>query len=137
MKIRRLDHVSFAVADVAATTGLLQRLLGLQVTLDTCFGNTRKTLMEAGNAKLELLHSNDATSRTGAFLAERGPGFFHLCFEVEDVAEAARTLAAQGVGLLDAAPIRTLEGGLAIFADPAATGGILLEFKQSGPAPLP
>lgn len=135
MRIRRLDHVSFAVADLPATSGLLQRLLGLPVTLDADLGGTRKTLMDAGNAKLELLHSADPGSRTGAFLAERGPGFFHLCFEVEDVAEATRALAEQGVGLLDPTPIRTLEGGLAVFADPLATGGILLEFKQPGSAP--
>jgi methylmalonyl-CoA/ethylmalonyl-CoA epimerase len=132
MKIKRLDHVSFAVADVTATKSLLEKVLGLPVTLDTTFGSTRKALMDAGNAKLELLHSADPGSRTGAFLAKRGPGFFHLSFEVEDIAEATRSLAAMGIGLLDAAPIRTLEGGSAIFADPEATGGILLEFKQAG-----
>jgi methylmalonyl-CoA/ethylmalonyl-CoA epimerase len=133
MRIRRIDHVSFAVGDLTATSALLQRLLGLPLTLDAVLGTTRKVLLDAGNAKVELLHSPDATSRTGAFLAARGPGFFHLCFEVDDVADAARTLAEQGVGLLDAAPLPTVEGGLAIFADPAATGGVLLEFKQAAP----
>ena len=132
MKIKRLDHVSFAVADVGATTELLKRLLDLPVTLDTTIGSTRKTLLDAGNAKLELLESNDPNSRTGTFIQKNGHGFFHLSFEVDDVLDAARELAAQGIGLLDPNPIPTLEGGLAIFADPSCTGGILLEFKQRG-----
>jgi methylmalonyl-CoA/ethylmalonyl-CoA epimerase len=136
MKVKRLDHVSFAVADVGGMTQMLQRLLGLPVLVDADLGNTRKALLDAGNAKIELLFSADPKSRTGSFIAKKGLGFFHLSFEVDDVAEAARALAEHGVGLLEAHPIRTPEGGLAIFTDPATTGGIMLEFKQAGPSPV-
>ncbi len=137
MKIKRLDHVSFAVADVGSTTRLLERLLGVPVLVDSELGSTRKSLLDAGNAKIELLFSADPKTRTGAFIAAKGLGFFHLSFEVDDIEEAARFVTEQGVNLLESKPIRTPEGALAIFTDPATTGGIMLEFKQAAACPAP
>jgi methylmalonyl-CoA epimerase len=72
----------------------------------------------AGNAALER------------FLARRGPGLHHVCFEVEDLGGALATLKAAGVRLIDETPRPGARGHLVAFLHPAATGGVLFELCE-------
>ena len=72
----------------------------------------------AGNAALER------------FLARRGPGLHHVCFEVDDLSGALATLKAAGVRLIDETPRPGARGHLVAFLHPAATGGVLFELCE-------
>jgi methylmalonyl-CoA/ethylmalonyl-CoA epimerase len=61
------------------------------------------------------------------FLAARGPGLHHVCFEVEDLPAALASLKAAGVRLIDEAPRPGARGHDVAFLHPAATGGVLFE----------
>jgi methylmalonyl-CoA/ethylmalonyl-CoA epimerase len=136
IKVKRIDHVAVAVGDRDAASGSLSALFGLtagaretvagQMT-DVAFlhpadPNSDDTAVEicapAGNAALER------------FLARRGPGLHHVCFEVEDLGGALATLKAAGVRLIDETPRPGARGHLVAFLHPAETGGVLFELCE-------
>ena len=64
------------------------------------------------------------------FLARRGPGLHHVCFEVDDLRGALATLKAAGVRLIDETPRPGARGHRVAFLHPAATGGVLFELCE-------
>jgi len=64
------------------------------------------------------------------WIAEKGTGLFHICFEVADIDGALAELRAKGVKLRDETP-RIGHGGARIaFLDPASTGNVLIELAE-------
>lgn len=71
------------------------------------------------------------------FLAKRGEGLHHLCFETPDVAAELSSLRGRDVALLDAAPRDGLAGRVG-FLHPSASHGVLVELATPAhSAPLP
>src|SRR5450432_309032 len=116
IKVKRIDHVAIAVADRDASAQQLAGLFGLEaggvdvVSLELC--------APAGQ------DGNDSLRR---FLANRGPGLHHVCFEVDDLPAALASLKAAGVRLIDETPRPGARGHLVAFLHPSATGGVLFE----------
>jgi len=77
-------------------------------------------------AAVEIIASagNEGLDR---FLAARGPGLHHVCFEVDDLPAALATLREAGVRLIDETPRPGARGHLVAFLHPASTGGVLFE----------
>ena len=69
------------------------------------------------------------------FLATKGEGFHHICFEVANLAETLLNLEIAGLELIDTAPRRGAEGPVA-FIHPRACHGVLVELIEApgGPA---
>jgi methylmalonyl-CoA/ethylmalonyl-CoA epimerase len=63
------------------------------------------------------------------FLADRGPGMHHLCFEVDNIEEMLGELKAKGVRLINEVP-QVLEGRKMAFIHPKSTNGVLVELYQ-------
>ncbi len=64
------------------------------------------------------------------WINEKGPGLFHICFEVEDLVAALAELKQKGVKLRDETP-RIGHGGARIaFLDPSSTGNVLIELAE-------
>ena len=82
-----------------------------------------------GDAAVEICApaGNAALTR---FLANRGPGLHHVCFEVDDLTGALATLKAAGVRLIDETPRPGARGHQVAFLHPAATGGVLFELCE-------
>jgi methylmalonyl-CoA/ethylmalonyl-CoA epimerase len=94
-ELRRLDHVAFLVRDTETALAYFRDRLGLRVSsteeLDT--PRVRLTYLDAGNAWVQLVEPLDQASAAAATLAEHGEGLHHVCFGVDDVPDAAATLA--------------------------------------------
>jgi methylmalonyl-CoA/ethylmalonyl-CoA epimerase len=147
IKVKRIDHVALAVADRDAATNDLAALFGLAA-------GARETVA-AQMTDVAFLHAGGAgTTTTGAdtaleicapaadgalarFLAKRGPGLHHVCFEVEDLSGALATLKAAGVRLIDETPRPGARGHMVAFLHPAATGGVLFELCEQAHAGSP
>jgi hypothetical protein len=86
----------------------------------------RAALLGAGESEIELLEPLDATSGVGRFLARRGEGLHHLCFDTPDIVKTLTSLKEMRVELLDAAPRAGLAGQIA-FVHPKACCGVLVE----------
>ena len=141
IKVKRIDHVAIAVAGRDASADGLAALFGLTVgarehvadqATDVAFlhasaaGNGNCTHGNGAEAALEICApcGNAGLER---FLARRGPGLHHVCFEVDDLRAALATLKAAGVRLIDETPRPGARGHEVAFLHPASTGGVLFE----------
>jgi methylmalonyl-CoA epimerase len=88
-----------------------------------------------GESKIELVQPTDDTTGVARFLASRGEGFHHVCFEVPDLVVKLADLAAAGVQLIDEVPRQGAEGPVA-FLHPSSCRGVLVELIEApgGPA---
>jgi methylmalonyl-CoA/ethylmalonyl-CoA epimerase len=84
--------------------------------------------MESG--AVELVQSVAEDSAMAKFLAKKGQGIHHLCYEVEDIRAELARLAEAGVQLVDAEPREGAHGTLVAFLHPKSTGGVLIELAQ-------
>lgn len=135
----RLHHVGIAVKDGGEAAELWRTLLGLRegsrYRVDE-FGVLARFLAPKGEASpvgglVELLEPTAPDSPVARFLARRGEGLHHVCFEVEDIHATLAALEARGVRLVDREPRRGAGGHLVAFIHPASAGGVLLELKQA------
>jgi methylmalonyl-CoA/ethylmalonyl-CoA epimerase len=88
-----------------------------------------------GESKVELVEPTDDTTGVARFLASKGEGFHHVCYEVADLAAELRRLEAAAVELIDREPRRGAEGPVA-FIHPRSGHGVLVELIEApgGPA---
>jgi methylmalonyl-CoA/ethylmalonyl-CoA epimerase len=93
--IRRLDHVAVLVRDTEAALGYFAGKLGLPLVLteDLPSAGVRLTYLDCGNAYLQLVEPLSTDSELGRHLEAHGEGMHHVCFAVDDVPEAASSLA--------------------------------------------
>ena len=105
-------------------------LLGLSpVPLDGADG-ARIAGLAAGDALVELLQPMESASPIGKFLAKRGPGIHHICFNVDDLDGTLARCRAAGVRVIDEQPRIGAEGKRIAFLHPASTAGVLIELSE-------
>ena len=136
IKVKRIDHVAVAVADRDAAAQDLSAMFGLTAgarehvagqKTDVAFLHPGAGGDDATDIEICAPAGNPALER---FLARRGPGLHHVCFEVEDLGGALATLKAAGVRLIDETPRPGARGHMVAFLHPAATGGVVFELSE-------
>lgn len=135
--IGRVHHVALIVRSIEASFGVWRDALGLdlETVMDIPDDRVRIAFLGVGESKIELVEPTDDTTGVARFLADRGEGFHHVCFEVQNLADALIRLEIGGIELIDSAPRRGAEGPVA-FLHPRACGGVLVELIEApgGPA---
>jgi methylmalonyl-CoA epimerase len=136
-RLGKVHHVAVVVADLDTSLSFYRDTLGLPVELVLPIETDGVTIafLPVGESKVELVQPTDESTGVARFLASRGEGFHHVCFEVPDLASALDRLAAQGVELIDAGPRKGAEGPVA-FLHPRSCHGVLVELIEApgGPA---
>jgi methylmalonyl-CoA/ethylmalonyl-CoA epimerase len=132
--IGRLNHVAIAVPDVAAASVLYRESLGADVSEPMALPEHGVSVVFVAlpNSKVELMEPLGEASPIAAFL-ERNPagGVHHLCFEVDDIEAAVRTLAATGARVLGGGtPKIGAHGKPVVFLHPKDFQGTLIELEQ-------
>jgi methylmalonyl-CoA/ethylmalonyl-CoA epimerase len=133
--IGRLNHVAIAVPDIAAGAALYRMMLGAKVSepVPQPEHGVTTVFIELPNTKVELITPLGDKSPIRGFL-ERNPfgGIHHICYEVADVAAAARDLAARGARVLaEGEPKIGAHGKPVIFVHPKDFLGTLIELEQA------
>ena len=135
--IGKIHHVAIIVRDLEAVLGLYRDKLGLTVETVMPIPYDRVTIgfLPVGEVKIELVQPDDDTTGAAKFLAAKGEGFHHVCFEVPDIQAALDRLAADGLQLIDATARKGAEGPVA-FVHPKSCHGVLVELIEApgGPA---
>ncbi len=135
--IGRLNHVAIAVPDLMAAAARYRELLGADVGPPQALPEHGVTVVFVAldNSKIELLHPLGETSPIAKFLAEHpAGGMHHVCFEVPDLASAARTLVAGGARILgDGRPKIGAHGLPVLFLHPKDFDGTLIELEEVKP----
>jgi len=90
--------------------------------------------LRVGESKIELVQPTDDTTGVARFLANKGEGFHHVCFEVPNLAEALMRLEIDGVELIDSTPRKGAEGPVA-FLHPRSCHGVLVELIEAPGGP--
>ena len=126
--VRRIHHVGIVVRRLADAYRFYHDTLNLPILREADLSDqgVRAALLAAGDSEIELLEPTDPSNGVGRYLATRGEGLHHVCFDVPDVAAALRDLAARRVGLIDTTPRRGLAGQIG-FLHPNACAGVLVE----------
>ncbi|OGK95782.1 MAG: methylmalonyl-CoA epimerase [Candidatus Rokubacteria bacterium RIFCSPHIGHO2_12_FULL_73_22] len=132
--MRGIHHVGIVVRRLADAFGFYRDALGLPLLKEAVLldQGVRAALLGAGDSELELLEPLDAGTGVGRFLARRGEGLHHLCFDTPDVEGALAALKEKQVELLDTAPRPGLAGQIA-FLHPRACCGVLVELATPSP----
>jgi len=133
--IGRLNHVAIAAPDLDAAAALYRDTLGARVSAPVALPEHGVTtvFVELANTKIELIAPLGADSPIAPFLS-RNPagGIHHLCYEVADVAAAARQLADAGARILgDGRPRIGAHGKPVIFLHPKDFVGTLVELEEA------
>jgi methylmalonyl-CoA/ethylmalonyl-CoA epimerase len=135
--IGRLNHVAIAVPDLAAAAAKYRDVLGAEVKEPQVLAEHGVTVVfvRLENTKVELMTPLGPDSPIAGFL-EKNPsgGVHHLCFEVPDLASAAKTLTDAGARILgDGEPKIGAHGLPVLFLHPKDFDGTLIELEEVKP----
>jgi methylmalonyl-CoA epimerase len=136
-RLGRVHHVAVIVRDMDASLRFWRDMLGLHVELVLPIERDRVTIafLPVGESKVELVMPTDDSTGVARFLATRGEGFHHVCFEVGNISETLMRLELDGIELIDTAARKGAEGPVA-FLHPRSCHGVLVELIEApgGPA---
>ena len=130
-KITKINHIAIAVSDIDGSLGFWRDGLGLSVdhVEDVPSQKAVVAFIPVGDSEVELVKPTAEDTGVAKFLAERGPGMHHLCFEVDNIDEMLASLKAKGVKLINETPL-SLPGRKLAFVHPKSTGGVLVELYE-------
>lgn len=128
---KRMDHVGIVVSNIEQSISTYRDLLGFSLLQRVEIPEQKvvAAFLDAGNSTIELISPTDTESGTAKFLANRGEGTHHICYEVDDIVATLAELRTQGVRLIDETPRRGVHG-LVAFVHPKATHGMMIELLQ-------
>jgi methylmalonyl-CoA/ethylmalonyl-CoA epimerase len=136
-RLGRVHHVAVVVRSINESLAFYRNALGLELenVMDVPSDHVRIAFLAVGESKVELVEPTDDTTGVARFLASKGEGFHHVCFEVDNLAETLLRLEIEGIELVDTAPRRGAEGPVA-FIHPRSGHGVLVELIEArgGPA---
>ena len=123
-----LDHIGVAVASLERRLALY-RALGLEVAAveEVRSEKVRVAFLPVEGTSIELLEPTGPESPVAAFIAKRGEGMHHICFESDDVDAELEGARQKGIELIDQKPRLGL-AGMICFLHPKSNHGVLVEF---------
>src|SRR3954449_688902 len=133
----KVHHVALIVRSIEDATRFWHDALGLDVleVQEILHDRVRIAFLPVGESSVELVEPTDDSTGVARFLASKGEGFHHVCFEVGNLAETLLRLEIDGVELIDPSPRRGAEGPVA-FIHQRSGHGVLVELIEApgGPA---
>jgi len=130
-KITKINHIAVAVTDIEEALNFWQDGLGLFVDQVENVPSQKAVVafLPVGESEVELVKPTAEDTGLAKFLAERGGGVHHLCFEVDNIEEMLAHLMSKGVRLINETP-QVLPGRKMAFVHPKSTGGVLVELYE-------
>jgi methylmalonyl-CoA/ethylmalonyl-CoA epimerase len=130
-KVNKINHVAIVVADIDQALSFWQDALGLELhhVEDVPSQKAVVAFLPVGDSEVELVKPTADDTGAAKFLAERGGGMHHLCFEVDDIAAKLEEMKSKGVRLINETPLE-LPGRKMAFIHPKSTGGVLVELYE-------
>ena len=99
MKILGIEHIGIAVKDLDTNAPFWKHVLKIphKGTETVAQEGVTTDIYDTGSGKVELLKSIVPGSVIEKFLERRGEGIHHVCFEVENITQAIKSLLTQGM----------------------------------------
>jgi methylmalonyl-CoA/ethylmalonyl-CoA epimerase len=130
--IKKISHIAIVVPDLDQALNFWVDSLGLPLAhvehvadqgVDVAF-------LPSGDSEVELLEPLDPSSGVARYMANRGPGMHHICFEVDNIDVILERLKETGVPLINEEPTIGTGGKKIAFIHPRGTGGVLIELYE-------
>jgi methylmalonyl-CoA/ethylmalonyl-CoA epimerase len=131
-RITKINHVAIVVPDVNDAVPFWRDALGLDLVHieEVSSQQSMVAFFPVGGSDIELVKPMTEGSGIAKFLAEKGPGMHHLCFEVDDLDGMLAGLKQKGIRLVNELPV-ILPGRRVAFIHPKASNGVLVELSQA------
>jgi methylmalonyl-CoA/ethylmalonyl-CoA epimerase len=126
----RIAHVGVAVTSITEALAFYRHVLGVEPRAPDAADGATIVSLPFGGPEVELLEPSSPDSPIAKFIAKRGPGIHHICYEVDDLDAALARCREAGYRLVDEVPRSGAHGRRIAFVHPKATGGILLELTS-------
>ena len=126
----RIAHVGIALPSLDTAIPFYREILGMQEVEVSDSDGARIKAFQSGESLVELLAPEDGETPIGKFIARRGAGIHHICFEVDDLDGTLEKCRDSGIRLIDDVPRIGAEGRRIAFLHPASTNGILIELTE-------
>jgi methylmalonyl-CoA/ethylmalonyl-CoA epimerase len=128
----KIDHLGIAVSSISNAVAFYRDALGLELSGTETVEDqgVRVALLAVGESRIELLEPVSEETPVGRFLAKRGEGLHHICYEVDDLQSKLDELKLRGTRVLEGYPRRGAEGKLVAFLHPASAHGVLVELVE-------
>jgi methylmalonyl-CoA epimerase len=128
----KIDHLGIAVNSIGDALAFYRDALGLDVgaTETVSDQGARVAMLPVGESRIELLEPVSGDTVIGRFLAKRGEGLHHICYEVDDLTSKLEEVRSRGVRVLEGYPRLGAEGKLVAFVHPASANGVLVELVE-------
>ena len=125
MAIKKINHLAVVVEDLDTALDFWTEKLGLTLDHITEVPEqaTKAAFLPVGDSAVELVQPTNEESGMAKYLAKKGAGMHHLCFEVDDIRQHLADLKAQDVVLINEEPL-SRDGKLYAFVHPKSTGGV-------------
>ena len=130
--IKKIAHIAVVVPELEKANRFWVDALGLELdrveqvpeqAVDVAF-------LPVGDSDIELLRPLDDASGVARYLAKRGPGIHHICFEVDDIETMLARLKSLAIPLINEEPAVDRHGTKIAFVHPKGTGGVLVELYE-------
>lgn len=129
MKVKKIDHICFAVHNVDEARKVYEGIMGLEPACEYIAEeeSIRVIRYDVGDVAVEIVEPTELTCEVASFLKHRGEGCFLISYRVNDVEEALEEIQAAGRQTIDHKP-RYLMGNRYAFIDPPRVlHGVLVE----------
>jgi len=130
--LKKIDHIGIATQKIDDVIAFYTKGLGLTVEHEIVIEaqKVKTAFIKVGDVWVELLEATSEDSPIAGFVAKKGPGIHHICYEVEDIEAALAEMKAQGFKLIDETPRIGAHEKKIAFVHPKSAGGVLVELAQ-------
>lgn len=130
-KLTKINHVAIVVPDIEGALSFWRDGLGLELhhVEDVPSQKSQVAFLPLGDSEIELVRPTTDDSGVAKFLADKGAGMHHLCFEVDDIDGMLVSLKEKGIRLINETATQ-LEGRKVAFIHPKSANGVLVELYQ-------
>jgi methylmalonyl-CoA/ethylmalonyl-CoA epimerase len=131
---KRIDHIAVVVQDLDAALQVYRDALALPLErVEDIPGEQVKVAflpLPEGDGEVELVQPTSDDTGIARYLAKRGEGMHHICFEVDDIQAAMDELVASGLQVLEEEPRLGSQGQKYVFIHPKTAHGVLIELYE-------
>jgi methylmalonyl-CoA/ethylmalonyl-CoA epimerase len=133
MTVLRIDHIAVVVPELKAALEFWGAALGLSVEHieEIADQETLVAMLPVGESEVELVQPTTETSGMARFMAKRGAGLHHICFQVDDIDAALARLKDEDIQLINEQPVTGASGRRVAFVHPRSATGVLVELVQA------
>src|SRR5688572_23249157 len=102
----KINHLAIVVENIDDSLSFWRDALGLPMgeIRDVAQEQVKIAFLEVGESHVELVQPTTDDSGIAKYLAKKGAGMHHVCFEVEDITAALQHMANKGIELINETP---------------------------------